>query len=81
MLFQNKNKEIIFEEAKRVLRPGGKALIVEWSNHSATVGPESKLRISKEDMLKLIDSQGFKVDQEIEAGDFHYSMVINKPLA
>jgi ubiquinone/menaquinone biosynthesis C-methylase UbiE len=81
MLFQNKNKEIILSEAKRVLKPGGKLLIVEWNNHSSSVGPDGKLRVSKEDMVKLIDSQGFKMEQEIEAGDFHYSMVVSKPLA
>jgi ubiquinone/menaquinone biosynthesis C-methylase UbiE len=81
MLFQNKNKEIILSEAKRVLRPGGKLLIVEWNDHSAAVGPESNVRVSQDEVLKLTEAQNMKKIQEIEAGDFHYSIVFAKPLA
>lgn len=78
MLFQNGNKKIILKEAYRVLKPEGKAFIMEWNDKDLTVGPDRKLRIAKEEMEEIIKENNFKIEKEVEAGDFHYAMVIVK---
>ncbi len=78
MLFQNKKKNAIIKEACRVLKPKGKALIVEWSDKNFSVGPEKKLRISKKALLNLIRKHKFSVKKIIEAGNFHQAIVIEK---
>jgi ubiquinone/menaquinone biosynthesis C-methylase UbiE len=78
VLFQNGNKKIILKEAYRVLKLEGKALVMEWNNKDSTVGPDKKLRISKEEIENIIKENNFKIEKEIEAGDFHYAMVIVK---
>lgn len=78
MLFQNKNKAVILEEARRILKSGGKAVIVEWKKSETQIGPESSLRISKEELLQLAGATGWQVEREISAGDFHYGIILIK---
>lgn len=39
LLFECEDKKIVLEEGKRVLKPGGKILVVDWKL-DATIGPE-----------------------------------------
>jgi ubiquinone/menaquinone biosynthesis C-methylase UbiE len=78
ILFQNNNKDEIFSEAKRVLKNGGKILIIEWNLYDSSIGPEQKLKISKEEMLEIIQKNSLTVLKEITAGDFHYGFVLVK---
>lgn len=78
ILFQNKNKEIILQEAYNILKNGGKALIIEWSKEQSFIGPENGLRISREDLKKLIEGCGFVIEKELGAGDFHCAFIAAK---
>jgi ubiquinone/menaquinone biosynthesis C-methylase UbiE len=78
ILFQNKDKKIILEEAIRVLKPGGKILIVEWKKEFQGVGPVEKIRVEKKDIQKIAEKSGFVLEKEIEAGNFHYALVLKK---
>lgn len=78
MLFQNNNKDEIFREVARVLKKGGKILVVEWNSLNFSIGPEQKLRIPKENMLEIIKKNGLTVIKEIQAGDFHYGFILAK---
>jgi ubiquinone/menaquinone biosynthesis C-methylase UbiE len=78
MLFQNKMKSSIVKEAHRVLKNGGKLLLLEWNDHNSTIGPEKKLRISKEELRNIAESQEFKEEKELLAGDFHHGAVFVK---
>lgn len=76
LLFQVKDKKAIIEEAKRVLRIGGKLLVVDWKAE-ASLGPEEG-RISPLEVKDLAQNTGFILDKEIEAGSYHYGLVFLK---
>ncbi|PIR73799.1 MAG: hypothetical protein COU40_00500 [Candidatus Moranbacteria bacterium CG10_big_fil_rev_8_21_14_0_10_35_21] len=78
ILFQNKDKKIILGEAKRILKPEGKILIIEWKSTNVSLGPKKDTRISEEEMKNILEQDGFKIIKNIEAGDFHYGLVISK---
>lgn len=78
MLFQNKDKGGILNEAKRVLKNDGKILAIEWASENMSVGPDKKLRISKDSLLKIAQKNSLKLIKEIQAGDFHYGLVLTK---
>lgn len=78
VLFQNQKKEIIIAEAYRVLKNGGKAIVVEWNQKESTVGPADDLRIPQIVLEKMFNDQKFIVEKNIEAGDFHYAFVAVK---
>lgn len=78
MLFQNQHKDVIIKEAARVLKPGGKILIVEWKKEDSTIGPQNNLKITKEEATKLSEESGLKLEKEIAVSDFHYGLVLAK---
>jgi ubiquinone/menaquinone biosynthesis C-methylase UbiE len=78
MLYQNKNKEGIILEAKRVLVSGGSILIVEWIMEKTSIGPQKKLRVKERDLVEMAQKNGLKAGKKVEAGDFHYGLVLIK---
>lgn len=78
ILFQNTQKQIIVAEAWRVLKDGGKVIVVEWNMADETIGPETKLRIAETELKKMFEQQKFSIEKEINAGSFHYAFVAKK---
>lgn len=78
MLFQNKNKSVILKEAYRVLKNGGKLLVVEWNDKEMVIGPEKNLRIGEQELKRLSESQGFEFEKELNTGDFHFGALFRK---
>ncbi|HPN96602.1 MAG TPA: methyltransferase domain-containing protein [Candidatus Moranbacteria bacterium] len=80
ILYQNSDegKNKIIEEAKRVVKEKGNILIIEWNDLDSSVGPERKLRISKEKMVELANKNGLGIFKEIEISNFHYGLILVK---
>lgn len=73
VLFQVDDKEQVLKEAKRVLREGGKILIIDWLPKSR-LGPKEG-RISPDELKRIAQSLGLKLEKEFEAGRYHYGLV------
>ena len=69
-------KEKVLEEAKRILKKGGKILIVDWKEEAADIGPERKVSI--EEIKKIAKKLELKVEREFEAGSFHFGLILVK---
>jgi ubiquinone/menaquinone biosynthesis C-methylase UbiE len=78
ILFQNKNKEIIIKEAYRILKKGGRALIMEWNDNDSSFGPNQELRISEDELEKMAADGGFIIEKKVKVGDYHYMIVAIK---
>jgi len=72
ILFQIEKPEEFSLEIKRLLRPGGKVLVVDWSEVSA-IGPKTVFPSMK--AQTLFEKAGFKLDQSFNAGEHHYGLV------
>lgn len=62
-------------EAKRVLLPQGKVLVVEWKDSFGNLGPAPEKVISPEKCEKIMAEAGFRKENYFEAGDHHYGQV------
>lgn len=75
VLFQVENKENLIKEAKRILRPNGKLLFVDWTDSYGGLGPQPK-DVMKPDVARvLFEDGGFEFEKDIEVGDHHYGFI------
>jgi ubiquinone/menaquinone biosynthesis C-methylase UbiE len=73
ILFQIEKPDEFCLEVKRILKPGGKVLLVDWSD----VGPTSPKNVFPAAKAQLLfEKNGFKIEQSFGAGDHHYGMVL-----
>lgn len=77
LLFQVDNKEGVFQEAKRVLKQGGRILVVEWKVESV-LGPQEG-KVSQEEVKAIAQKLGLRLEKEFEAGTYHYGLLFIKP--
>jgi len=75
LLFQVGDIGAVFGEAKRVLKPGGKVMVIDWKE-SARVGPAEKLPPEK--VREVAGRAGFELIGEFDAGNFHYGLIFEK---
>jgi len=76
LLFEVADIKKILEEGKRILKKGGKILIVDWKEKTP-LGPEK--RISLEEVKKNSQDIDLKLEKEFEAGIYHFGLVLVKP--
>lgn len=76
VLFQAEDKSAMIREAKRVLKPGGQLLIVDWKK-DVSFGPKEG-RISAEEVKKIAEELGLKFKKEFSAGTYHYGLLFTK---
>lgn len=72
VLFQIEKPDDFCLEIKRILKPGGKALLIDWSEVSA-LSPKQVVPAMKAQML--FEKNGFKLENSFGAGDHHYGLV------
>jgi ubiquinone/menaquinone biosynthesis C-methylase UbiE len=77
-LFQMTKKESVAEEAHKILRDKGRVLVVEWSDSYAGMGPHAIHLVPKDDVINVFEKAGFKMENEIDAGEHHYGLVFRK---
>jgi ubiquinone/menaquinone biosynthesis C-methylase UbiE len=72
VLFQIEKPDDFALEIKRIAKPGGKVLVIDWSEVSA-LSPKSV--VSQAAAQALFEKAGFKMEQSFGAGDHHYGLV------
>jgi ubiquinone/menaquinone biosynthesis C-methylase UbiE len=75
VLFQLEDTENFVKESRRILRPNGKILVVDWTDSHAGLGPAPDAVIKPDVARTLFEDAGFVFDRDIEAGEHHYGMV------
>lgn len=78
ILFQNKAPEKIVREANRILKRGGKMLVIDWKDGRFPFGPTTEMKIKVEDISDIALGAGLKKTKYFEAGKYHYGIVFEK---
>jgi len=78
VLYQSDKKVEMLREAVRLLKRGGKLLIVEWKQISLPLGPAPEKRVSLESLKTAAPKLGLSLNEEFEAGPYHYGLIFTK---
>jgi ubiquinone/menaquinone biosynthesis C-methylase UbiE len=62
-------------EVRRVLRPGGRFMIIEFKKVEGPPGPPVAIRLTPEETEKIVSEYGFKQEKVIDVGPFNYLSV------
>ncbi|KND47226.1 MAG: hypothetical protein AB199_02235 [Parcubacteria bacterium C7867-004] len=78
-LFQLEHKEGAIAEIRRVLKPGGRLLVVDWAGAYGGMGPAPHHVVSEHVAEELFITGGFHKVKDFRAGPHHYSIVFTAP--
>lgn len=78
ILYQSHKRVEILRESIRILKTGGKLVIVEWKNVTSPLGPPVEERVKKDLLINVAEKIGLKLESEFFAGQFHYGLIFIK---
>ncbi len=79
LLFQLTGAYPVVLEAKRVLKPGGRVAVIDWTGSHGGLGPHPDKVLSSEAVQKIFTEAGFEFKRAFSAGDQHYGLMFKLP--
>lgn len=87
LLFQTPAKYVLVREAKRILKPSGRArpndgsvgrvALIDWSDSFGGLGPKPADVLSPAEAKKIFAEAGFNYQNDFPAGDHHYGLMFS----
>jgi ubiquinone/menaquinone biosynthesis C-methylase UbiE len=75
---ENDEVETVMKEINRVIKQNGIFTVVEFKKEEATHGPPLSVRLSPDDVAKIVQNYGFKINNVEEVGKYHYISISAK---
>ena len=73
--FQLDKKEVVVDEIKRILKPGGKVLVIDWTDSFNNIGPTENNVVTRTKTKDLFERAGFIFQCDITTGPHHYGII------
>lgn len=77
-LYQSRKRAEILRESIRMIKKGGLLLVIEWEDISSPLGPPPEERVNIEQLEKVCEKLGLKIEEQFDAGEYHYGVLFNK---
>jgi ubiquinone/menaquinone biosynthesis C-methylase UbiE len=78
VLFQVEQKASFIDEIKRILKPNGRVLVVDWADSFGGLGPQKENVFPESDTKNIFEKHGFAFVKSFDAGDHHYGLIFRK---
>lgn len=65
----------VFREARRITKPSGVVLAVEWETAATPLGPPAEKRVAKSVITAAAEQAGLRVQREFKPSPYHYGLV------
>ena len=79
VLFQTEDRAGVQAEVRRILKPGGKVLVIDWAGAYGGMGPKPDHVVSEHAAEELFIGAGFHKVKDFRAGPHHYAIVFTAP--
>lgn len=78
IFFQVEDNAGLAKELARITKPGGRVVVVDWTDSFGGLGPAPEAVVTAEEITKLLEAVGLKSGERVEAGAHHYGLVFTK---
>jgi ubiquinone/menaquinone biosynthesis C-methylase UbiE len=78
VLFQNKKHEEIIKEASRLLKKGGKLVVIDWKKIGVPFGPAVEIRVEPAEVIKYAADLNLKLTLQTEFGQYFWGLIFEK---
>lgn len=78
VLFQIEDRAGFLDELKRILKPSGRVLLVDWMENAGGVGAHPNSLVTQPQAKELFESSGFVFVSAVNAGSHHYGLIFRK---
>jgi len=72
------NRQNLYAECYRMLKTGGKLVVLEWNDHHGPLGPLQTHRVSESDISALAKAASLKPAGKLEVDSYHYGLMFIK---
>lgn len=76
LLFQVPDKAPVLREARRIVKPTGRVIVIDWSGSFGGMGPIEEDVVEREAALELSRNAGLDLEREFAAGVHHYGLFL-----
>lgn len=78
-LFQSNNRKAMMEECVRMIKPGGKLVVVDWKpDVQAPLGPEMNRRVYSDEIKTIAAELKLQLVDEFDAGVYHWGLMFTR---
>ncbi len=81
VLHETQDAALHLREAHRVLKSGGRMIVIEWgwADEESQPGPPNTIRLEPQTTRELLENAGFQITETGDAGPYHYVVQAVKP--
>lgn len=72
------DKNQFMEETSRIIKPGGKLVIIDWEKETTEMGPPVDHRIDSDEVKTMLKEIGFECQETINFAETFYGLVFVK---
>jgi ubiquinone/menaquinone biosynthesis C-methylase UbiE len=75
VLHDFREPEKVLGNARKMLKPAGRLVDLDWKKEPMPLGPPVNIRFSENKAKNIIEKAGFRIIEVKEAGSYHYMIV------
>jgi len=60
---------------KKMLKPGGQIIMIDFQKKQVPVGPPAEIKIAREDLIRQMEANGFRLAKEHTFLPYHYFLI------
>lgn len=77
-LYLSEKRADILRESIRMVKRGGRLLVIDWEDTASPFGPPPEKRVKIDSLIKGGEKLGLKLEEQFSAGTYHYGVLFIK---
>lgn len=78
VLFLVDSKPSLVHECSRILKVGGKMVLIDWTDSFGGLGPKPEQIVTPDTARRIFETGPFKYQKSFDAGEHHYGMIFER---